>query len=80
MAGAKLPAGDKIFSIFGYVHKLVADNGKELISDEFKDYLKQHGIKLRNVTPYSPWVNGEVERFNRSPKKANQCAYAEGKD
>ena len=71
---------DKIFSMFGYVHKLVADNGKQLISDEFKQYLKQHGIKLRNVTPYSPWVNGEVERFNRSLKKANQCAHAEGKD
>ena len=71
---------DKIFSMFGYVHKLVADNGKQLISDEFKQYLKQHGLKLRNVTPYSPWVNGEVERFNRSLKKANQCAHAEGKD
>ena len=66
--------------MFGYVHKLVADNGKQLISDEFKQYLKQHGIKLRNVTPYSPWVNGEVERFNRSLKKASQCAHAEGKD
>ena len=66
--------------MFGYVHKLVADNGKQFISDESKQYLKQHGIKLRNVTPYSPWVNGEVERFNRSLKKANQCAHAEGKD
>ncbi|XP_065064039.1 uncharacterized protein K02A2.6-like [Rhopilema esculentum] len=75
-----IKALDKIFSMFGYVHKLVADNGKQFISDEFKQYLKQHGIKLRNVTPYSPWVNGEVERFNRSLKKANQCAHAEGKD
>ena len=71
---------DKIFSMFGYVHKLVVDNGKQLISDEFKKELKQHGIKLRNVTHYSPLVNGEVERFNRSLKEANQCAHAEGKD
>ena len=71
---------DKICSMFANVHKLVADNGKQLISNEFKQYLRQHGIKLRNVTPYSPWVNGEVERFNRSLKKANQCAHAEGKD
>eukprot|EP00795_Rhopilema_esculentum_P004164 gene4164-biopygen11942 len=60
----------------------VPTNATEVRSflDEFKQYLKQHGIKLRNVTPYSPWVNGEVERFNRSLKKANQCAHAEGKD
>eukprot|EP00795_Rhopilema_esculentum_P017882 gene17882-biopygen1759 len=60
----------------------VPTNATEVRSflDELKQYLKQHGIKLRNVTPYSPWVNGEVERFNRSLKKANQCAHAEGKD
>ena len=40
---------------------------------------KHHSIKLRNTTPYSPWSKGEVERFNRSLKKTNQCAYAEGK-
>ncbi len=74
-----IKALEKIFSMFGYVHELVADNGKQFISDEFKQYLSLHGIKLRNVTPYSPWVNGEVERFNRSLKKANQCAHAEGK-
>ena len=71
---------DMIFSMFGYVYKLVADNGKQFMSDEFKQYLQRNGIKLRNVTPYSPWVNGEVERFNRSLKKANQAAYAENKD
>ena len=50
------------------------------MSDEFKQYLQINGIKLGNVTPYCPWVNGEVERFNRSLKKANQAAYAENKD
>ena len=75
-----IKALDLIFSMFGYVHQVVADNGKQFISDEFKNYLKHNGIQLRNVTPYSPWVNGEVERFNRSLKKANQAAYAENKD
>ena len=60
--------------MFGYVHKLVADNGKQLNSDEVKQYLQISGIKLRNVTPYSPLVNGEVERLNRSLKKADQDA------
>ena len=32
------------------------------------------------TTPYSPWANGEIERFNRSMKKVNQCAHAEKKD
>ena len=61
-----LKALDIIFSMFGYVYKLVADNGKQFMSDEFKQYLQINGMELRNVTPYSPWVNGEVERFSRS--------------
>ena len=50
------------------------------MSDELKQYLQINGIKLRNLTPYYPWVNGEVERFNRSFKKENQAACAEHKD
>ena len=68
-----------ILSMFGYVYKLVADNGKQFLSDEFQQYLKINGIKLTNVTPYSPCFNGDVERFNRSLKKANQAAYAENR-
>ena len=75
-----IKALNMIFSMFGYVHKLVADNGKQFTSDEFKQCLQINGIKLRNVTLYSPWVNGEVERLNRSLRKANQAAYDEHKD
>lgn len=71
---------DKTFKLFGYPMKLIADNGKQMISQEFKSYLKENGIELHSTTPYSPWANGEVERFNRSLKKANQCAHAAGKD
>ena len=70
---------DMIFSMFRYVHRVVADNGKKFISDDFRHYLHQNGIKLRSVAPYSSWVNAESERFSRSPKKANQAAYAESK-
>ena len=75
-----IKALDMIFSMLGYVYKLVADIGEQFMSVEFKQYLQTNGIKLRNVALYSPWVNGEVDRFNRSLKKANQAAYAEKKD
>ena len=42
--------------------------------------MRQNDIKLRKTTPYSPWANGEIERFNRCLKKVNQCAHAESKD
>lgn len=44
------------------------------------EVLRQHNIKLRNTTPYSPWVYGESEWFNRLPKWVNQCVRLENKD
>ena len=70
----------KIFATFGYPNLLTSDNGKQFTSQEFKDYLKQHGIKLRVVTPYWPSANGEVERFNRTLGKFIKCTHSAGKD
>ena len=46
------------------------------ISQQFKEFLKQHNINHRPVTPYWPQGNGEVERFNRTIGKLIQCAVA----
>lgn len=67
-----IKALDVIFSMFGYARKLVADNGKQLISDKFKNYLQQNGIKLRNVTPYSPRVNG-AKQISKESKSSSEC-------
>ena len=45
---------------------LRTDNGGEYVSTEFKDYLKQRGIKQELTVPYSPQQNGVAERVNRT--------------
>ena len=71
---------DKVFKLFGYLGKLVTDRGQQFRSKEFQQYLRQNDITLRKTTPYSPWANGEIERFNRCLEKVNQCGHAENKD
>lgn len=56
----------EIFSRFGLPVSITADNGKQFISQEFKDYLSTNNIRLISTTPYWPQQNGEVERQNRS--------------
>jgi len=50
---------------FGNAPKyLRVDNGKELISQKVKDWLKSKGIELQNSAPYSLEQMGVAERFN----------------
>lgn len=70
----------KIFAVHGLPEKVVTDNGPNLVSEEFEDFLVTHGIKHRKVTPYWPRANAAVERFNRTVEKAIRTAHAEGKD
>lgn len=55
-----------IFARFGLPISITADNGKQLISEEFKQYCEAHNIELNSTTPYWPQMNGEVERQNKS--------------
>ena len=66
--------------MFGYTHRVASDNGPQFISEEFSEYMKQHNIEHRRVTPHWPSANGEVERMNRTLKRAEQCADTEGKN
>jgi len=71
----------KTFLLFGYPQRIISDNGKQFISIEFKQFLKQHNIEHHPVTPYWPKANGEVKRFNASIGKILQhYAKAEQKD
>ena len=70
----------KIFAVHGLAEKVVTDNGANLVSEEFENFLLTHGIKHRKVTPYWPRANAAVERFNRTIEKAIRTAHAEGKD
>lgn len=42
------------------------DRGGEYMGNEFKNYLKKHGIQHQLTAPYSPQQNGVAERFNRT--------------
>jgi len=70
----------KIFAAYGLPEKVITDNGANLVSQEFEDFLKTHGVQHRKVTPYWPQANAEVERFNRTIGKAIRTVHVEGKD
>jgi transposase InsO family protein len=56
------------------------DNGSQFVSEEFKSYLEELGIKHTRVTPYWARANGLVENFNKSLKKPIRAARAENKN
>ena len=70
----------KIFAVHGLPEKVVTDNGANLASEEFQNFLETQGIQPRKVTPYWPQANAEVERKNRTIEKAICTAHVEGKD
>lgn len=55
-----------VFARFGLPISLTADNGRQLISDEFRSFCEENNIQLISTIPYWPQMNGEVERQNRS--------------
>ena len=42
---------------------LVSDGGGEYISEEFKRYCRNQGIRFENSAPYTPHENGKIERI-----------------
>lgn len=57
---------DTMFARCGYPLSITADNARQFISQEFKEYCEQTNIRLISTIPYWPQMNGEVERQNRS--------------
>ena len=50
------------FARFGLPDTVVSDNGPCFISQEFRQYLQQNGIKQITAAPYHPATNGLAER------------------
>ena len=47
-----------------------SDNASGFTSQEFKKFCREEGVlKVRHIVPESPWVNGEVENFNKIIKR-----------
>jgi len=57
---------DQIF----YVSSIRSDNGSEFIAKEFKEMLAKYNIKQVLSLPGKPQSNGQIERFNRTLKRA----------
>lgn len=69
-----------IFARFGNPITITADNGRQLVSDEFRAFCNVNNITLNSTTPYWPQQNGEVERQNRSILKRITISQNEGRD
>ena len=57
-----------LFARFGLPEEVVSDNGPQLSSEEFAQFLKQNGVKFTRVPPYHPASNGAAERSVQTTK------------
>lgn len=58
--------GKNIICKFGLPKKIVSDNGKQLVADEFRSFADKLKIQLITTTDYHPQSNGLDERYNGS--------------
>ncbi len=56
---------------------LRSDGGGKYFSNEFNEYLKEHGIQRKYSCNYSPQQNGVVERKNRHIVKITRAMFNE---
>ena len=68
-----------LFARFRLPEEVVSDNGPQLASEEFSQFLKQNGVRFTPVPPYRPASNGAAERSVQSVKAALTKQVLDGK-
>ncbi|XP_021359179.1 uncharacterized protein K02A2.6-like [Mizuhopecten yessoensis] len=62
-------------SRYGFMDKLITDNGPQFASSEFNEFAKQYGFQHETSSPHFPQSNGQAERcvqtVNNLLRKAN---------
>ena len=59
-----------MFATHGLPEIIVSDNGPAFVSDAFKDFMSQNGIRHIRTSPYHPPSNGLAERAVQTFKLA----------
>ena len=57
-----------LFARHGLPEEAVLDNGPQLASEEFSQFLKQNGVRFTRVPPYHPASNVAAERSVQTTK------------
>lgn len=60
----------RVFATHGIPKKIVTDNGPSFVSEEFKRFTRENGIKHIFSAPYHPSSNGLAERGVQTVKQA----------
>ena len=55
-------------SVFGIPSVITTDNASYFKSKEFVKFTRNVGIKMMYAIPYSPWMNGMIERVHSKLK------------
>ena len=68
-----------LFARYGIPEEVVSDNGPQLASEEFSQFLKQNAVKFTRVPPYHPASNEAAERSVQTAKTFLTKQMLEGK-
>ena len=79
-AMSTIPKLERIFATHGLPDVLKSDNGPSFQSNEFKQFMKENGIKHQRITPLWPQANSEAENFMKPMEKAMRAVHLEKKN
>ncbi len=60
---SRFPSVQHDWNTYGLMETLVVDNGREFLSDHFKDACQQLQIHIQYTPPKMPWYKASIERY-----------------